>query len=58
MDVKHTKNNSPVINLVEGMPRQLKPFPLAKTDLPIRQKKRKRRYKSIGLFWDDYEILI
>lgn len=58
MDAKHTENNTPMIKIVEVIPRKLKPIPVSKLDFPKSKKKKKKTYKSIGLFWDDYEILL
>ena len=61
MDTKQAENiNDCIKNILEGTtcPLELKPIPVSNADFPKRKKKRKKRYRSIGLFWDGYEILI
>ena len=61
MDTKQAENiNDCIKNILEGTTCQLelKPIPISNVDFPQRKKKRKKRYRSIGLFWDGYEILI
>ena len=58
MDVRKAQSNDSISKLVESNPRQLKPISLSKVDFPRKRRKKKKTYKSIGLFWDDYEILI
>ncbi|MBQ5598249.1 MAG: hypothetical protein IIU66_07145 [Clostridia bacterium] len=57
MKIKKTENkNYPIIKIDDVIPRQLKPIPVSKPEFS--RKKKNKTYKSIGLFWDDYEILI
>lgn len=58
MDVRQARSNDSIAKLVESIPRQLKPISLSKVDFPKKRRKKKKTYKSIGLFWDDYEILL
>ncbi len=61
MDTKQAKKpNDCIKNILEETKCQLelKPIPVSNINFPHRKKKRKKRYRSIGLFWDGYEILI